>query len=62
MRVSQAFAMGALTPCFLYCCAQGARSSKYCALAASLSINWFIFSSVMETKLCEVPLAARASR
>ena len=54
--------MGGVTPSFLYCCAHGARSSKYCALAASFTIGWFSFSSVMLTKLCAVPLAARASR
>jgi hypothetical protein len=62
ISVSHAFAIGAFTPCFLYCCAQGARSSKYWALAESFSMSWFSFSSVMETKLCDVPFAARASR
>ena len=62
MMVSQALAIGGCTPCFLYCCAHGAWSSKYCALAASFSISAFIFSSVMLTKLCDVPLAARGSR
>ena len=61
-QLTQIFATGGVTCGFLNSSLHGAFCSKYCAAVPRRFIITSRDLSVMETKLCEVPFAPRASR